>query len=316
MNRLNNKNALKATKPANLDTPDKAADFLNRFDYILTDCDGVLYVNNDAVPGVPETLNRLRAMGKKIIFATNNSTKTREEFLRKLHRLGYQAEMSELFPTCYSTAIYLKSIGFNRKVFAIGMHGIEKELEKVGIECEGVGADPTPSDWAPGMCDIELDPEVGAVVIGFDNQISFAKLAKACSYVKRSDCIFIASNADETFPHPDPAICVPGPGAYVAAINAVTGKEPICLGKPGTFFFDCIKQMHPEIEGKRTVMIGDRLTTDMVFGRVNGLTTLFVQSGLGTMTEMENYRNSGEQEEQLCVPDFYLPSLAEIHKYC
>jgi len=166
------------------------------------------------------------------------------------------------------------------------------------------------------MADIDLDPEVGAVVIGFDNQISFPKLAKACSYVKRKDCLFIASNADETFPHPDPAVAVPGPGAYVAAIEAVTGKEPIVLGKPGKFFFDCIKHVHGDIDPKRTVMIGDRLTTDMVFGRTNGLTTLFVQSGLGTLEEMNNYRNSSEPGQLMCVPDYYLDSLADLRKYC
>jgi phosphoglycolate phosphatase len=301
--------------PVNLDSKERAEQFLNRFDYILTDCDGVLYVNNDAVLGVPQTLNKLRKMGKKIIFATNNSTKTREEFMKKLKTLGYEAEMDELFPTSYATAVYLESLGFKQKVFVVGMNGISKELAKVGIESFGVGSDPTPSSWTPGQCDIELEEDVGAVVIGFDNQISFPKLARACSYVKQDSCLFIASNADETYPHPDKNVVVPGPGAYVAAIEAVTGKEPIALGKPYTFFFDCIKRMHPEIDPKRTVMIGDRLTTDMVFGRNNGLSTLFVQSGLGTLEEMNNYRNSKNPATERCVPDFYLESLADLSKY-
>ncbi|KAI1302423.1 Glycerol-3-phosphate phosphatase [Halotydeus destructor] len=312
----NRKISLRTVKPQNLDNGDKVLEFFTQYDYILTDCDGVLYVNNDVISGVPEALNKLRAMGKKICFATNNSTKTREVFLRKLRKLGYKAEMDELFPTCYSTAIYLKSIGFDKKVFVVGMDGISKELEKVGIECIGVGPDPTPSHWTAGMADIDLDPEVGAVVVGFDNQISFPKLAKACSYAKKPGCIFIASNADESFPHPDPAVAVPGPGAYVAAIEAVSGKQAICLGKPGKFFFDCIKHIHPDIDAKRTVMIGDRLTTDMVFGRTNGLKTLFVQSGLGTLEEMNNYRNGNEPSQLMCVPDLYLDSLADLNKYC
>lgn len=301
--------------PVNLDSRDRVMDFLGRFDYILTDCDGVLYVNDDAVPGVPQALNKLRALGKKIVFATNNSTKTREEMMKKLKRLGYQANMDELFPTSYSTAVYLDSLNFQRKVFVVGMSGISRELQKFGIDSFGVGSDPTPSSWTPGMCDIELEPNVGAVVVGFDNQISFPKLAHACSYAKQKDCLLIASNSDETFPHPNPKIVVPGPGAYVAAIEAVTGKEAIALGKPYTFFFDCIKRIHPDIDPKRTVMIGDRLTTDMVFGRNNNLKTLFVQSGLGTMEEMTNFRNSKEPQDHLCVPDYYLPSLDSINKY-
>jgi len=308
-------NNLKGLTPTNLDARDRVEHFLNRFDYILTDCDGVLFVNNDAVPGVPQTLNRLRKMGKKIIFATNNSTKTREEFMKKLKKLGYEANMDELFPTSYSTAVYLESLRFDQRVFVVGMEGISKELAKVGIESFGVGPDLTPGHWTPGMCDIDLEPDVGAVVVGFDNQLSFPKLARACSYAKQKDCLLIASNADETYPHPNPNVIVPGPGAIVAAIEAVTGKEAIPLGKPYTFFFDCIKRIHPDIDPKRTVMIGDRLTTDMVFGRNNGLKTLFVQSGISTFEDMTNFRNSGQPQHRLSVPDYYLPSLAALNKY-
>lgn len=302
-------------QPINLDSKERVEEFLSRFDYILTDCDGVLYVNNDPVPGVPETLNKLRKMGKKIVFATNNSTKTREEFMKKLKKLGYQAEMDELFPTCYSTAIYLKARNFDKKAYVVGMSGIEKELAKLGIECDGVGYEATPSDWTPGMCEINLDPDVAAVIVGFDNQISFCKLAKACSYAKREGCLLLNPNPDETYPSPEPSIVVPGPGAYVAAIETVTGKSFIGLGKPFSYFFDCIKSVHPDIDPKRTVMIGDRLTTDMVFGKNNNLRTLFVQTGLGTLTEMNNYYNSKNPEFTRCVPDYYLQSLADMYKH-
>lgn len=102
----------------------------------------------------------------------------------------------------------------------------------VGVGSFGIGFDPTPSSWIPGMCDTDLETDLGAVVVGFDNQVSFHKLARACSYAKQKDCFLIASNADETFPHRNPKVVVSGPGAYVAAIEAVTGKEAIALEKP------------------------------------------------------------------------------------
>jgi len=254
-------------------------------------------------------------MGKKIIFATNNSTKTREDCLEKFHKLGIEAHLDEVFPTSYSTAIYLQSIGFDRKAFIVGSKGLQEELNNVGIENFGVGKDPTPASWSPGMCDIELDYDVGAVVVGFDNQISFPKLAKACSYARQEDCLFIASNADDSFPHPDPDVFVPGPGIYVAAIQAACGKEPIQLGKPFKYFFDIIRRQHPDIDPKRTVMIGDRLTTDMPFGVNNGLKTLHVQSGIGTFEDMLNFINSPDPADWKLVPDYYLPSLASLNKY-
>jgi ribonucleotide monophosphatase NagD (HAD superfamily) len=106
--------------PMNLDSKERVAEFLNKFDFILSDCDGVLWVNNDVIPGAPQAINKLRAKGKRVCFATNNSTKTRTEFQSKLTKLGYESNLDELFPTSYSTAIYLKSIGFDRKVFIVG----------------------------------------------------------------------------------------------------------------------------------------------------------------------------------------------------
>ena len=309
-------NDLKKLNPINLNVKERVKDFVERYDFILCDCDGVLWRNSEAVAGVPKTLNRLRELGKKIIFATNNSTKTREEFMNKLRRLGYIAEMNELFPTSYSTALYLNSIGFDGHAYVIGCSGISKELAKFNIESEGVGLEQTPSEWAPGFADIEdYNHEIRAVIVGFDNQISFPKLVKACSYAKKDDCILIAANSDETFPPPNDRVMVPGPGAYVAAIEAVTKKKAINLGKPFNFFFNCITHVHKDIDKKRTIMIGDRLTTDMVFGRNNGVSTLFVQSGLGSYEEMINYKNSNNLDDHLCVPDYYLPSLAELHKF-
>lgn len=289
--------------------------FMDTFDTIVTDCDGVLYMNNDPIKGVPGALNALRKFGKTVIFATNNSTKNRQECMQKLRKLGYEAYLNEVFPTSYASALYLRQINFDKSVYVLGSQGIADELNAVGIRNFGVGQDLTPKDWLPGQARFGLDDRVGAVVVGFDNQVSFTKLAKACSYVKKDDCLFIASNADESFPSPSPDVFVPGPGLYVSAIKAGTGRDPIVLGKPGTYFFDIIRSQHPTIDPSRTIMIGDRLTTDMPFGHNNGMSTLFVQSGIGTEKEMVDYCQSCDFEDQQCAPEYYLPSLASLSKY-
>lgn len=298
-----------------LDNAGTYEDFVDSFDTIITDCDGVLYINNDAIDGVPKALNGLRKLGKKVIFATNNSTKNRVQFLQKLRKLGYTANLNEVFPTSYSSALYLKHMNFKRSVYVLGSQGIADELTAVGIKNHGVGPDLTPDEWTPGQARFKVDKNVGAVVVGFDNQVSFKKLAKACSYVKQPDCLFIASNADESFPSISPEIFVPGPGVYVSAIKAGTGRDPIVLGKPGTYFFDIIRSQHPDIDPARTIMIGDRLTTDMPFGRNNGLSTLFVESGIGKLQEAHEFGLSSDYEDQQCSPDYYLPSLASLNKY-
>lgn len=298
-----------------LDNKSSFEEFMDSFDTIVTDCDGVLYINNDPIDGVPKALNTLRRYGKKVIFATNNSTKNRIQCLQKLRKLGYDANLNEVFPTSYASALYLKQINFNRSVYVLGSQGIADELNAMGIKNFGVGPDVTPDEWVPGQARFKVDKHVGAVVVGFDNQVSFKKLAKACSYVKRPDCLFVASNADESFPSLNPDIFVPGPGLYVSAIKAGTGRDPIVLGKPGTYFFDIIRSQHPTIDPTRTIMIGDRLTTDMPFGHNNGMSTLFVQSGIGTKEEMFEYSSSSDYEDQQCAPHYYLPSLASLNKF-
>jgi len=147
INEINNNNEVSNKKsskkntipePINLDSREKTDQFLRSFDYILCDCDGVLWCNNKVIPDVPEALNKLRKMGKKIIFATNNSTKTREQMLTKLTELGYEATIDEMFPTSYITAVYLKAINFDRKVFIVGSTGIAEELANVGIQSTGI----------------------------------------------------------------------------------------------------------------------------------------------------------------------------------
>lgn len=86
----------------NLDNYDQFEDFMDRFDTIVTDCDGVLYINNDPINGVVRALNSMRKFGKKVVFATNNSTKNRIQCLQKLQKMGYDAEIDEVFPTSYA----------------------------------------------------------------------------------------------------------------------------------------------------------------------------------------------------------------------
>ena len=173
------------SKPINLDNQQEVEKLLSSIDYVLTDCDGVIYLNNSVVPGTPETLRLLRANGKKIIFASNNSSKSRKSVLTKLNKMGFNATLDEVIVSSFVVGRYLKSIDFKEKVYVFGCSGVKDELDEMDIENDGVGPDPFPEsfDTSTLVPPITLDPSIRAVVVAFDSLISLPKLIKVgCNF--------------------------------------------------------------------------------------------------------------------------------------
>jgi phosphoglycolate phosphatase len=103
---------------------------------------------------------------------------------------------------------------------------------------------------------IELEADIGAVIVGFDEHLSYPKILKAANYLASPDCLFLASNADETFPMDIPLV-VPGTGVMVRSVETAAGRKATVFGKPHTHMFEAISKQCA-IDPKRTLMIGDR----------------------------------------------------------
>ncbi|PNF37250.1 hypothetical protein B7P43_G00397 [Cryptotermes secundus] len=184
--------------------------FIDSFDTVLTDCDGVLWLGNTVILGSPNVIIQLQEMGKRVFYVTNNSSKTRDEIVSKCSRLGYPATRDNILSTAYLTACYLQDIVFKKKVYVVGSKGITQELDAAGIKHLDVGPDPMCSDVASLLRnEVQLDKDVGAVVVGFDEHFSFPKMVKAATYLKQPNCIFIGTNTDEILPTEFP-LTVPG----------------------------------------------------------------------------------------------------------
>ncbi|XP_026499175.1 glycerol-3-phosphate phosphatase-like [Vanessa tameamea] len=283
---------------------DQVQEFLNSFDTVLSDCDGVLWINNNAVPGSAEAMNYFRKLGKKIFYVTNNSTKTRSEFAVKAQQLGFIAEPEEILSTAYLVAHYLKGIGFRKKVYLIGSNGIGDELKAVGIRHTGVGPDNVKPDFK-SMTTAELDPEVGAVVVGFDEHVSYPKFMKAASYLANEECLFVATNTDERFPKSS-TIIIPGTGTLVRAVETCSERKALVLGKPNDYVRKFLESFG--LDPARTLMIGDRCNTDIEFGMRCGFQTLLVMTGVTSEKDLEKMRN----ERRPPLPDVVLPKLGDI----
>lgn len=188
--------------------PERAKALLADVDTLLFDCDGVLWRGETAVPGAPETLRALRARGKRLGFITNNSSKTRTAYAEKLRRLGFGGPVGseaglEVFGTAYCCALYLRQrlAGVpDPKAYVLGSPALASELEAVGISSVGVGPEPLhgegPGDWLA----VPLEPDVRAVVVGFDPHFSYMKLTKAVRYLQQPECLLVGTNMDNRLP--------------------------------------------------------------------------------------------------------------------
>ncbi|KAI1144497.1 4-nitrophenylphosphatase [Hypoxylon sp. FL0543] len=301
------------TQPPKYLTGDSAAinEFLDKFDVFLLDCDGVLWSGDHLFDGIVETLEMLRARGKRIVFVTNNSTKSRPDYQKKLTALGIPSDVEEIFASAYSSAIYISRImklpAPKNKVFVIGESGIESELRTEGVPFLGgtdaaLRRDITPEDFS-GLADGSLlDPDVGIVLAGLDFHINYLKLSMAYQYIRRG-AKFLATNLDSTLPMSQTFF--PGAGSISIPLVNMTGQTPLALGKPSQAMMDAIEGKF-KLDRTRTCMVGDRLNTDIQFGIEGGLGgTLAVLTGV---SKKEHW----EAADAVAVPAYYADKLSDL----
>ncbi|KAK1505946.1 phosphoglycolate/pyridoxal phosphate phosphatase [Colletotrichum costaricense] len=294
-------------------TGDSAAtqEFLDKFDVFLIDCDGVLWSGDHLFDGIRETLAFLRSRGKRTVFVTNNSTKSRQEYHKKFAALDIPSDVEDIFGSAYSSAVYVSRIldlpADKRKVFVIGEAGIEAELRAEGVDFIG-GTDPAlrrnigPEDFAAIADGSALDPEVGVVLAGLDFHINYLKLSLGYQYLRRG-AVFLATNTDSTLPMSHTFF--PGAGSISIPLVNMSQQQPVALGKPSQAMMDAVEGKF-QLNRERTCMIGDRLDTDIKFGiegKLGG--TLAVLTGV-------HKKEDWEKEGAAAVPAYYVDSLASL----
>ncbi|XP_023330011.1 glycerol-3-phosphate phosphatase isoform X3 [Eurytemora carolleeae] len=292
--------------------------WLNSFDTVMTDCDGVLWVGAEAIQGSPQVINRFRELGKRVFFVTNNSTKHRREYKQKVDTLGFGGDLDEIIGTAYLAASYLEDCGFDKtkKVYVVGSAGITQELDDVGIQYLPIGAESSSGFNLETINDSRLnadqllDRSVEAVILGFDGGINCWKLMMAASYLANHNTQFIVTNADACFLRA--GLILPGTGSMVAAVETAAGRKPIILGKPNPLMFEIVQKRHPSVKPERTLMIGDRADTDILLGKNCGLQTLMVGTGVHSLEKVKDWETSTDSEEQRLVPDKFADRLGDL----
>lgn len=291
---------------AELLSPQNAAFLIDSVDAFLFDCDGVIWKGDTLIDGAQQTLELLRSKGKKLVFVTNNSTKSRRQYATKFISLGIPVTEDEIFSSSFAAAMYLKLIDFppNKKVYVIGEEGILEELQLAGFTGIGGPEDGKKTVQLKPNCLFEHDKSVGAVVVGLDQYINYYKLQYGTLCIRENPgCLFIATNRDAVG-HMTDLQEWPGAGCMVAAICGSTEKEPTVVGKPATFMMNFLLQKF-QITTSKMCMVGDRLDTDILFGQNAGCRTLLVFSGVTTQSALQDPSNH-------IKPDYYTGKLSDI----
>ncbi|KAL4630159.1 pyridoxal phosphate phosphatase-like isoform X1 [Arapaima gigas] len=275
---------------------------------VLFDCDGVIWNGEKAVAGATDVVRLLKKRGKNVFFVTNNCTRPREKYVQKFSRLGFaDVAQEDIFSSAYCSALYLRDVVKVRgKVFAIGGDGVHSELRDACVSFVEGDAD----DSGMSIVDCPLEPDVKAVLVGYDDRLTFLKLAKACCYLQNAECHFLATDPDPWHPLRQGRV-TPGSGSLTAALETATGRKATVIGKPSRFMFECIASQFG-VDPARSLMVGDRLETDILFGANCGMETLLTLTGVSTLQEAQGYVDSDAPDKKDLVPDYVVDSIADL----
>ncbi|CCD26571.1 4-nitrophenylphosphatase NDAI_0H03980 [Naumovozyma dairenensis CBS 421] len=300
------------TEPIKITSKEQAEWFLNQYDTFLFDCDGVLWLGTHLLPRTKEILNYLTELGKKLIFVTNNSTKSRLTYTKKFASFGINVTEDQIFTSGYASAVYvrdfLKLQPGKDKIWIFGEAGIGEELATMGFESLG-GIDtrldePFDATTSPFLQN-GLDDDVKCVIAGLDTKVNYHRLAITLQYLRKTESVhFVGTNVDSTFPQK--GMILPGAGSMVESIATSSGRRPSYCGKPNANMLNTIISAK-NLERSKCCMVGDRLNTDMKFGvegKLGG--TLLVLSGI------ETEERALEINEAYPRPKYYIDTLGDI----
>ncbi|MGG5252519.1 HAD-IIA family hydrolase [Neobacillus sp. SM06] len=231
---------------------------IHDFDAFCFDLDGTIYVGDQLLPGVKETIDHLREANKKILFITNSPTLTRADCQKRLIRMGIAADLEEVLTATFLSALYFQENHPQASIFVVGEKALEEELSHIGLHAT-------------------KDPmKATHVLVGMDRDFTYEKLNLAMNAVRNGASLVLTN--------PDPAC--PVPGGYISdtmaiarAIEAASGR-PIdhVVGKPSPFYAKKVLE-RLQLPADRCLIIGDRLETDIMLGKADNFRTCLVLTG-------------------------------------
>jgi arabinose operon protein AraL len=231
------------------------------YDGYIFDLDGTVYLGDALLPGAGEAIRELRAAGRRVVFLSNNPTRTSAQYAEKLGRLGLPTPVADVINSSQVLVRWMLAELPRRAVFVVGEQPLKDELVAAGFRLT------------------ERAAEVDVVVASFDRTFDYPKLQTAFDAI-RGGARFVATNADRFCPVPGGG--EPDAAAVIAAIEACTARQvEVVVGKPSPIMARAASELIG-LPPARCLMVGDRLETDIAMGRAAGMATAVVLTGATT----------------------------------
>lgn len=237
----------------------------------LLDMDGTIYHENTLIPGALDFFKLLQKKNKHYVFFTNNSSKGKSAYVKKLNALDISATERNIISSVDATILYLRKKKDHAKIYLVGTKSLQEEIESAGytvvpIEYRGL--------------------DVDYVLIGFDTELNYKKIEGACYYINR-EVEYLATNIDLRCPIRDDKY-IPDCGAICKMIELAVEKKPVFLGKPNREIIDVAATLFGIERYEDILCIGDRLYTDIACGINAGIETAVVLTGETKKNDLMN----------------------------
>ena len=232
----------------------------------LLDMDGTIYIGDRLFDGAREFIEHVDNIGGRCVFLTNNSSKSVEDYINKLGGMGIAASSEDFVTSVNATAAHLLENYGGKKIYVFGTSSFKNQLKAAGIHVVDVAED-----------------GIDCLVMGFDTELTFRKLEDACVLLGKG-VDYIAANPDWVCP--TSYGYVPDCGSVSEMLHRATGRMPLFIGKPKPDMVR-IAMDKTGFSAAETVLIGDRLYTDIACGNNAGVDTVLVLSGESTARETE-----------------------------
>ncbi len=253
--------------------------------YFLFDIDGTLAVDDTLFDGTRALLDHIDHIGGRSFYITNNSIKSRKDYVEKFARWGIPTDREQFMTASYVTCRYLKDTYAGQTVFVLGTPSFVEEVKSFGLTVTE-----------------QVRPDVACVAVGFDNTLTYGKVNAACELLFRPDVDFVATNPDLRCP--TSYGFMPDCGSICRLLTGATDRQPHVVGKPDRLMVDlCRRQV--QADASEVLVVGDRLYTDIACGINAGVETARVFTGEAKPKDLA---------DTPYPPDYTFPSIGDLYQ--